>query len=119
MGMPHIDVKDVSSSAMYDGVLDHLDIVVLPSPGKSSCAALAPFVERGLTVYACARTASARAALLALPAERVKAFENEKALADAIGSLPRVMRRRVGGARTVPGGRCLMRLFFFLMCQTG
>lgn len=93
MGMPHIDVKDVSSSAMYDGVLDHLDIVVLPSPGKSSCAALAPFVERGLTVYACARTASARAALLALPAERVKAFENEKALADAIGSLPRVMRR--------------------------
>ena len=58
MGMPHVNLKDVSASAMYDGVLDHLDIVVLPSPGKSSCAALAPFASRGVMVYACAADTS-------------------------------------------------------------
>lgn len=90
MGMPHVNLKDVSASAMYDGVLDHLDIVVLPSPGKSSCAALAPFASRGVMVYACARTKAARAALRVLPAERVKVFADEKALAAAIGNIPRV-----------------------------
>ena len=90
MGMPHVNLKDVSASAMYDGVLDHLDIVVLPSPGKSSCAAIAPFASRGVMVYACARTKAARAALRVLPAERVKVFADEKALAAAIGNIPRV-----------------------------
>ena len=89
LGMPNIDVKDVSTSALFDGVLDHLDIVVLPSPDKSSCAALAPFASRGVTIYACARTKAARTALSVLPAERVKVFGDEKALAAAIGSLPR------------------------------
>ena len=34
MGLPGVDLEDVSSGKLQDGTLDHLDTVVLPVPDK-------------------------------------------------------------------------------------
>ncbi len=84
MGLPGVDLEDVSSYKLHDGSLDHLDAVVLPVPGKGSCSFLKPFVLRGGKVYACCRTAKQRDAVKVFPAGSVVVFDNENAIVKAL-----------------------------------
>ncbi len=80
MGLPGVDLEDVSSHKLQDGSLDHLDAVVLPVPGKDSCSFLKLFVSRGGKVYACCRTKKQRDAVKAFPAGSVVICGDESAL---------------------------------------
>jgi glutamine amidotransferase-like uncharacterized protein len=84
MGQPGIDLEDVSSHKLDDGVLDHLDAVVLPVPTVSACRFLAQFVSRGGKVYACCRTKEQRNAVKALPADGVVVCDDEHAVVKAV-----------------------------------
>ena len=84
MGLPGVDLEDVSSYKLHDGSLDHLDAVVLPVPGKGSCSFLKPFVLRGGKVYACCRTAKQRDAVKVFPAGSVVVCDNENAIVKAL-----------------------------------
>ena len=85
MGLPGVDLEDVSSHKLHDGSLDHLDAVVLPVPDKESCGFLAPFVSRGGKVYACCRTQKQRDVVKAFPAGSIVVCENENAIVKSIG----------------------------------
>ena len=80
MGLPRVDLEDVSSYKLHDGVLDHLDAVVLPVPDKESCSLLVPFVSRGGKVYASCRTQKQRDAVKAFPAGSVVICDDENAI---------------------------------------
>ena len=84
MGLPGVDLEDVSHHPIQDGILDHLDAVVLPVPDTKSCSFLKPFVSRGGKVYACCRTKKQRDAVKAFPAGSVVVCESKEAVAKAI-----------------------------------
>ena len=84
MGLPGVDLEDVSHHPIQDGILDHLDAVVLPVPDTKSCSFLKPFVSRGGKVYACCRTKEQRDAVKAFPAGSVVVCDDEAAIVKVI-----------------------------------
>ena len=84
MGLPGVDLEDVSSGKLQDGTLDHLDAVVLPVPDKEACNFLKAFASRGGKVYACCRTKKQRDAVKAFPAGSVVVCENENVIVKAL-----------------------------------
>lgn len=84
MGLPGVDLEDVSSYKLHDGVLDHLDAVVLPVPDKKACGFLKSFALRGGKVYACCRTKEQRDAVKALPAGSVVVCDDGNAIVTAL-----------------------------------
>ena len=84
MGLPGVDLDDVGSGKLQDGVLDHLEAVVLPVPDKESCDFLASFVSRGGRVYACCRTKAQRKAVKLLPVGDVVVCADEDAVVEAV-----------------------------------
>ena len=84
MGLPGVDLEDVSHHPIQDGILDHLDAVVLPVPDKKSCRFLKPFISRGGKVYACCRTKEQRDVVKAFPTGSVVVCDDEAAIVKAI-----------------------------------
>ena len=84
MGLPGVDLEDVSSHKIQDGVLDHLDAVVLPVPDRKALNILSSFTSRGGKVYVCCRTKEQRDAVKTFPAGSVVVCDDEDAIVRAI-----------------------------------